>query len=354
MIAAEFSNAGTRNQSRCVRIGSVTYNLPMPPSFLDSHQQAFAQDVATGLGHSPKTLMAKYFYDATGSELFEAITAQPEYYPTRTEAGLLRACAPALGQLMGKDVSLVELGSGSSAKTAIVLESLLESSDELHYLPIDISKTMLTETADRLDARYPELDVTPIASAYETGLKRASTLVAEDEQVPDRMLVLFLGSSIGNMEQDEALRFLRGLREHLEPKDAFLIGFDLQKDPAILHAAYNDAAGVTARFNLNVLARINRELGGEFDLGQFEHYAFYNGDEGRVEMHLRSRVGQEVAVAACNRSFAFEAGETIHTENSRKYTRDSIAEIADATGFRVQETFTDANDWFALSLFTPA
>ena len=325
----------------------------MPPTFPDSHREAFAQDVVVGLGSTPKSLKPKYFYDATGSELFEEITRQPEYYLTRTEAGLLRRCAPALSDLMGKGVSVVELGSGSSAKTAILLESFLETSEELHYLPIDISKSMLRQTADRLDARYPALDVTPIESPYEAGLKRASTLVAEDDQVPNRMLVLFLGSSIGNMEHDESVQFLKGLREHLEPKDAFLIGFDLQKDVAILNAAYNDAAGVTERFNVNMLTRINTELGGEFDRERFAHEAFYNEAGGRIEMHLRSNGRQEVVVAACQRSFSFAAEETIHTENSYKYTLASIEGLAASAGFRVRETFTDEKDWFALALFVP-
>ena len=331
----------------------MAYNLTMPLTFPDSHREAFAQDVVVGLGSTPKSLKPKYFYDATGSELFEEITRQPEYYLTRTEAGLLRQCAPALSNLVGKGVSVVELGSGSSAKTAILLESFLETSEELHYLPIDISKSMLRQTADRLDARYPALDVTPIASPYEAGLKRASTLVAADDQVPDRMLVLFLGSSIGNMEHDESVQFLKGLREHLEPKDAFLIGFDLQKDVAILNAAYNDAAGVTERFNFNILTRINTELEGEFDRKRFAHEAFYNVPAGRIEMHLRSNGRQEVAVAACQRSFSFANQETIHTESSYKYTLASIEGLAASAGFRVRETFTDEKDWFALSLFTP-
>ena len=331
----------------------MAYNLTMPLTFPDSHREAFAQDVVVGLGSTPKSLKPKYFYDATGSELFEEITRQPEYYLTRTEAGLLRQCAPALSNVVGKGVSVVELGSGSSAKTAILLESFLETSEELHYLPIDISKSMLHQTADRLDARYPALDVTPIASPYEAGLKRASTLVAADDRVPDRMLVLFLGSSIGNMEHDESVQFLKGLREHLEPKDAFLIGFDLQKDVAILNAAYNDAAGVTERFNFNILTRINTELEGEFDRKRFAHEAFYNVPAGRIEMHLRSNGRQEVAVAACQRSFSFAAEETIHTESCYKYTLASIEGLAASAGFRVRETFTDEKDWFALSLFTP-
>jgi len=325
----------------------------MPPIFPDSHWEAFARDVADGLEGSPKSLNSKYFYDATGSELFEEITRQPEYYQTRTEAGLLRQCAPVLSDLMGEAVSLVELGSGSSAKTVILLESLLETSEELHYLPIDISKTMLSRTADRLDARYPELDITPIASPYEAGLKRASTLVAEDGQVPDRMLVLFLGSSIGNMQHDESVHFLKGLREHFEPNDAFLIGFDLRKDIATLNAAYNDAAGITERFNFNILTRINTELGGEFDLDRFAHDAFYNETAGRIEMHLRSRGRQEVAVAACKQSFSFNPEETIHTENSYKYTPASIEDLAASADFRVGEMFTDGKTWFALALLTP-
>jgi dimethylhistidine N-methyltransferase len=325
----------------------------MPPIFPDSQREAFARDVVDGLGSSPKSLKPKYFYDATGSELFEEITHQPEYYQTRTEAGLLRECAPVLSAFMGEAVSLVELGSGSSVKTAILLESLLETSEELHYLPIDISKTMLRRTADRLDARYPELDITPIASPYEAGLKRASTLVAKDEQVPDRMLVLFLGSSIGNMERDESVHFLKDLREHLQPRDAFLIGFDLQKDVAILNAAYNDAAGITERFNRNILTHINTELGGEFDLDRFAHEAFYNEAADRIEMHLRSQGRQEVAVAACETKFSFAAEETIHTENSYKYTPASIENLAANAGFRVRETFMDEKDWFALALFTP-
>ncbi len=325
----------------------------MPPKPPDSSRDSFAQDVARGLGSSPKFLYPKYFYDAAGSELFELITEQPEYYQTRTEAELLRRSAPALGSILGDDVSVVELGSGSSAKTTILLDSFIESQDALHYLPIDISPTILRETADRLDARYPELGVTPIASQYESGLRQASTLVAEYEHVPDQKLVLFLGSSIGNMEPDETVHFLKGIRSHLEPKDAFLIGFDLEKDVETLNAAYNDAAGVTVRFNRNVLVRINRELGGTFDVERFVHHAFYDEEAGRIEMHLRSDEHQVVHVEACGCSFELAAGETIHTENSYKYTRPIIDQLADDAGFRVREVFTDDKDWFSLALFIP-
>ncbi len=325
----------------------------MPPAPLDPTRDLFAQQVRDGLGSTPKFLEPVYFYDKLGSELFEEITRQPEYYVTRTEAELLKRSAPDLAEAVGKNINLVELGSGSSAKTTIVLESFLETRDELHYLPIDVSRTMVTKTADWLDHRYPELSVTPIVSEYEPGLERASILVAEDTETPDRVLVMFLGSSIGNMEPKAARQFVHGLRGHLTSGDALLIGFDLQKDEAVLHAAYNDAAGVTERFNLNILTRINRELGGEFDLERFEHHAFYNRDQGRIEMHLRSQTAQDVRVAACDTTFHFAAGETIHTESSYKYVPEWIEALASDTGFRVQERFTDDNEWFSLALFAP-
>ena len=325
----------------------------MPPDTPLDPGGEFARDVEVGLESSPKFLYPKYFYDARGSELFETITRQPEYYPTRTEAAILRGSAPDIAELMGDTVSLVELGSGSSVKTTILLESLLESSDEVHYMPIDISPTILEETASRLDRHYPELDVTPIASQYETGLAKASTLVAEDEGVPDRMLVLFLGSSVGNMEPEQATEFLSSIRAQLEDRDALLVGFDLIKEESVLNAAYNDAAGVTAEFNLNVLARINRDLGGEFDLDRFSHRAFFNREASRVEMHLASGTAQDVPVSNLRRAFHFEPNETIHTENSYKYTRGSIEGHAEAAGFRVSELFTDQRNWFALALFSP-
>lgn len=314
---------------------------------------SFAQDVLQGLSQNQKYLLAKYFYDELGSELFEEITRQPEYYPTRTEKAILHEIAPELSERLGHDVSLVELGSGSSAKTIVVLESLLESQGDLHYLPIDISPIILKETAERLDARFPSLDVTPIASQYESGLSRAALLVSEDEEKPNRKLVLFLGSSIGNLEPQGACSFLRGLRAQLKLEDALLIGFDLQKDVDVLERAYNDGAGVTARFNLNILTRINRELDASFELEDFEHRADYNEPRGRVEMHLKSRREHRVPVDKLNRSFAFAPGETIHTENSYKYTRAQIESYAIASGFRLGDLFTDERDWFGLALFYP-
>lgn len=321
---------------------------------IEEQLEAFSADVRRGLGRQPKSLPAKYFYDETGSQLFEEITRQPEYYPTRTEATILRRHAADIHELLDCDVSLVELGSGSSVKTTILLDALIEKQQALHYLPIDISPTILEETAVRLDARYPELDVTTIASEYGLGLHQAHRILESRRESPRRKLVLFLGSSIGNLEPAAAVAFLHKVTHVLEKGDGLLVGFDLQKDPAILNAAYNDAQGVTARFNRNVLMRINRELGGEFDLDRFSHSAFYNEELARIEMHLVSESRQDVRVAALEEVFHFEAEETIHTESSYKYTREKIAEFAEAAGFRIAELFTDERDWFALSLFTPA
>ncbi|HXV62941.1 MAG TPA: L-histidine N(alpha)-methyltransferase [Vicinamibacteria bacterium] len=314
----------------------------------------FAQDVAIGLGTDPKYLLAKYFYDDRGSRLFERVTELPEYYPTRTEAAILRENAPRIGRLMGRNLSLVELGSGSSTKTRILLESLLRNRDELTYLPIDISPGILGQTASKLGEAYPELEVTPIASQYESGLQRASDLVGKDAETPDRMLVLFLGSSIGNLEPPADARFLSRVRNRLDEGDAFLVGFDLVKDVSILNAAYNDAEGVTAEFNLNILRRINRELGGDFDLGRFSHRAFFNAEASRIEMHLVSSREHEVNIAALGRQYRFRTAETIHTESSYKYTRERIASLARISGFEVAELFTDERSWFALALLTPA
>ncbi|MFQ5792056.1 MAG: L-histidine N(alpha)-methyltransferase [Acidobacteriota bacterium] len=323
------------------------------PEIPDRTEQ-FARDVRRGLRSEPKFLLAKYFYDERGSELFEEITRQPEYYPTPTEAEILRRHASDIRAAMGGNINLVELGSGSSLKTRILLKTILEDQNQLVYLPIDISPTILEQTVRVLDLQFPALEVTAIASEYEAGLRRASVLLAEGDELPSRKLVLFLGSSIGNLEPPQAQAFLRRIRQRLEARDGLLVGFDLQKDEKVLNAAYNDRAGVTARFNLNLLARINRELGGEFDLNRFCHRAFYRQDEGRVEMHLVSRSEQRVSLRQLKETFSFDRGETIHTESSYKYTPETIQSHARAGGFRLKEVFTDDNQWFSLALFVPA
>jgi dimethylhistidine N-methyltransferase len=314
----------------------------------------FANDVKEGLGSRPKCLYAKYFYDKAGSELFEEITRQPEYYPTRMEASILRDYAAEIRDAFDGDVSLVELGSGSSNKTRILLESFLDDQDELGYLPIDISPEILNKTAERLDSHFAGLSTIPIASEYGSGLNRANRIITEHSHLPERKLVLFLGSSIGNLEPKDSVTFLQMIRDRLHDGDGLLVGFDLQKERDVLNAAYNDRAGVTARFNLNMLDRINRELGGEFELGRFSHSAFYNESKGRIELHLVSDGEQEVPVRMLDETFPFEKDETIHTESSYKYTLGLIDEFAQASGLETEEVFTDKRDWFALALLTPA
>lgn len=326
----------------------------MPDPESDQFREEFARDVREGLRSKPKFLLAKYFYDEEGSKLFEEITRLPEYYPTRTEAAILRENAARIRNALDGDISLVELGSGSSAKTKILLENILEEQAKLHYLPIDISPTILDETARHLDARYPRLTTIPIASEYGEGLRQATRFATHEPEAADRKLILFLGSSIGNFERHDAGAFLDTVRNGIGKDDALLVGFDLQKDRGVLEAAYDDDAGVTARFNLNLLTRINRELGGEFDLGSFRHRAYYNEDAGRVELHLVSKKQQSVLIRRLDEAFGFEEGESIHTESSYKYTLPIIEEIAANARFRVREVFTDSKSWFALALFYPA
>jgi dimethylhistidine N-methyltransferase len=229
----------------------------------------------------------------------------------------------------------------------------LEEQDELGYLPIDISPQILNN-AERLDSHFEGLSTIPIASEYGTGLARANRIITEQDHLPDRKLVLFLGSSIGNLEPKESLTFLQMIRDRMQDGDGLLVGFDLQKDRDVLNAAYNDRAGITARFNLNMLVRINRELDGEFELKRFSHRAFYNESEGRIEMHLISEREQDIPVRKLGETFSFEKAETIHTESSYKYTLGLIDERAQASGFETEEVFTDKREWFALALLTPA
>jgi dimethylhistidine N-methyltransferase len=310
--------------------------------------------VHIGLSTQPKYLQAKYFYDETGSELFERITEQPEYYPTRTEAHILRTHAADIRQAMDGDICLVELGSGSSNKTTILLKSLLEEQDQLHYMPIDISPEILNESAKQLNDDYDGLATIPIASEFDPGLVRANWIISQKDKVPDRKLVLFLGSSIGNFETSDSESFLKMVRDKMRGGDGLLIGFDLQKNHEVLNAAYNDQAGVTARFNLNILTRINRELGGTFELDRFSHSAFYNDVAGRIEMHLVSDSKQEVALRKLGESFTFAENETIHTESSYKYTPELIEDIVGKSGLKVEQLFTDDKNWFAVALLLPA
>lgn len=310
-------------------------------------QESFAHAVLQGLYRSPKSLPCRFFYDAAGSALFERICGLPEYYPTRTERAILKKYAGAMLEAAGPDLALIELGSGSSDKTRVLIQALLARQSRLHYVPIDISPDFLRRAAEDLLDEYPRLEVTAIAAEYNDGLQ-----AIPDHQSP--RLVLFLGSNIGNFNPHAATAFLGRVRQQLRPEDRLLIGVDLIKERAILEAAYNDASGVTAAFNKNLLARINREMDGDFDLDLWEHRAPFVPSEERMEMWLVSRCDQVVTLANPEQEFCFRRGEGIHTENSHKYTPESFAKICDGAGLTIQERWTDERAWFAVMLLKPS
>ena len=306
----------------------------------------FAGDVRAGLTARPRRLPCLYFYDERGSRLFEEICELPEYYLTRAERSILETHADDLAARLAGPVDLVDLGSGNSGKTRLVIEALLRRQGRLRFIPVDISVSMLRESSLALVETCTGLEVLAVAAEYHDGLD-----YLEKEGGPPR-LVLWLGSNVGNFTPAEAVAFLRRLGGSMRPGDALLIGIDLRKDPACLVAAYDDAAGVTARFNLNLLARINRELGGRFDPEAFRHEARWNEAEGRMEMHLRSLRRQRVRIEALGLEISFAAGETIHTENSCKYSLEGIEELAAAAGFAIERQWLDGDSLFSLTLMT--
>ncbi len=307
---------------------------------------AFAEDVRAGLASSPKRLYPKYFYDDLGSALFEAICALPEYYLTRAEGEVLREHAGEIMETVGGPVELIELGSGSATKTRYLIDAALSRQPALRFCPIDISKAALDASARALSSEYPSIVVDGINADYLTGITKLSRNGAR------RRLAIFLGSNIGNFEPAEAQATLRALRSVLDAGDGFLLGADLKKDPKLLELAYDDPTGVTAAFNRNVLGRINRELGGHFDLSSFAHRARYDVARSRVEIHLESLTAQRVAIDALAMNVAFEAGEMIHTECAYKFDRESIDALAAATGFEVTGCWTDSRSRFADFLLT--
>jgi L-histidine Nalpha-methyltransferase len=321
----------------------------------------FAADVERGLAAERKYVSPKYLYDELGSQLFEQICLQPEYYLTRIEASILNKHAPVISKLTGSNIEIIELGSGSSSKTAILLRYLSLKKKRLYYFPIDISSSILMESTRRLKSQFPNVSITGIRSDYNLGIDRAAAAAAAEcisaernQEIPDMKLVLFLGSSIGNFELIEARSLLGSVRKKLHTNDLLLVGFDLQKDESVLNAAYNDKAGITAKFNLNLLARINRELDGNLELGNFEHHAFYNREQHRIEMHLVSKTDQQLFIGALGKTFDITKGESIHTENSYKYTSNQIAALADDCGFTLEKNFLDKNRWFDVALLSPS
>lgn len=304
----------------------------------NSGESEFASDVVGGLQASPKRVPAKYFYDADGSQLFEHITDLPEYYPTRCEMNILREHTDDIAALIPDGAALLEFGSGSNKKVRI----LLQAAPQLGcYVPVDICREMVEQEAAELAPDFPQLKVLPVAADF----TQAFPLPDEAKAAPLRV-GFFPGSTIGNFEPHEAAGFLRHAGKILGPGARLIVGVDLIKPAEVLNAAYNDAAGVTARFNLNLLKRINRELGGNFDLGCFEHHAFYNRERHRVEMHLASLKRQKAKVAG--ETIEFRAGETIHTENSYKYSTEKLTALARGAGWRPLAGWSDERCYFSI------
>jgi L-histidine Nalpha-methyltransferase len=302
-------------------------------------------EVAEGLSSPQKELSPKYFYDQRGSELFEVITRLEEYYPTRTERGLLEAWMPSLIRRLGSR-ALIELGAGSAEKSRVILDAMRDAGTAELYVPIDVSATFLSQTAARLRREYPRLAVEP-----------AIADISEELNIPRRVphpaLYAFLGSTIGNFYPPAAIRLLGRVRAAMEPGDRYLMGVDLRKDPARIEAAYNDAEGVTAAFNRNMLLVLNHELGSDFDPSAFDHLAFYEPVAHRIEMHLVSRRAQLVTVPGVG-AIPFDAGESLRTEISCKHDRESVAQLFEAAGLEIEAWRSDPESLFALVVGAPA
>jgi dimethylhistidine N-methyltransferase len=302
----------------------------------DEATSAFAADVIGDLSQQPKRLSPKYFYDVAGSELFEEITLLPEYYPTRTELSILRDRGGAISAIVPDGAALVEFGAGATTKVRLLLNECAFGA----YVPVDISGDFLKGQADALRRDFPGLGVYPVAADFTAPFALPDAIGAMPK------VGFFPGSTLGNFEPHEAYSFLRSARDILGQGALMVIGVDLEKDERVLHDAYNDSAGVTARFNLNVLDRINHELGGNFDLSAFTHRAIYNRERHRIEMHLISKKAQSVRVLG--RNFSFRAGESIHTESSYKYSLERFATLARGSGWTPRESWTDAASMFSV------
>jgi L-histidine N-alpha-methyltransferase len=323
---------------------TIEHRLPA-----DYRAASLRADALAGLTASPKTLPPKWFYDAQGSALFEKITELPEYYPTRAERSILRAVAPEIAAVTGA-ATLVELGSGSSEKTRLLLSALRDAGTLGGYVPVDVSESAVVAAGDALAADYPGLAVHAVVADFEQYLGVPS----DDEAGAGPRLVAFLGSTIGNMVPAERATFLGRVRAQLRPGDAFLLGTDLVKDPAVLVAAYDDSAGVTAAFNKNVLSVLNAELGADFDLDAFDHVAAWNSASEWIEMRLRAASAQTVRVRDLGLTVEFTAGEEMRTEVSAKFRADGVrAELA-AAGLALRSWWTDEAGQFGLSVSVPA
>jgi L-histidine Nalpha-methyltransferase len=313
----------------------------------EARRDSFAQAVDDGLGSEPFSLPCRFFYDAVGSQLFEEICELPEYYLTRAEREILARHADAIAARCPTPLFLAELGSGSATKTRLLIEAFLRAQRSLRYVPVDISQSMLEQSAESLLDDYHGLEITAIASEYREGLHH----LGKDTRLPK--LIAWLGSNIGNFSRADAHHFVNGIRDAMNGEDRLLLGVDLRKDARTLELAYDDTRGVTARFNKNLLARINRELGGAFDLADFRHRARVVDGGGRVEIGLVCERSCEVRVGALGRSFRFALGDFIHTEDSTKYSEGEIAELASAAALRVDARWLDSGGRFCVALLAP-
>ncbi|MEM6321205.1 MAG: L-histidine N(alpha)-methyltransferase [Bacteroidota bacterium] len=306
----------------------------------------FAKDIDEGLSCTPKKLSSKYFYDAKGDELFQQIMSMEEYYPTNCEYEILSTYRKDLLQdFAGQRFDLIELGAGDGTKTKLLLRHFLQEKADFRYVPIDISGNILAELKTALHEEMPALEVSPVQGDYFKSLKQIP-------HVPGvRKVVLFMGGNIGNLDMDEANVFLRVLASHLHKGDLLMTGFDLKKDPQVILDAYNDAKGITAAFNLNLLYRINRELGANFEIDQFQHWPTYNPLTGATKSYLVSSKEQEVHIEALNKTYHFEAHEAIDMELSQKYSLKDIETLAEKSGFQLRANYTDERKYFVDSLW---
>ena len=324
---------------------SDRFHLTAPQA--DAELPSFADEVRRGLSAKFRSLPCRFFYDDAGSKIFEEICGLEEYYLTRVERSILQDQAQHIREHFNRDIELVELGSGSAEKTRLLIESFLARQQSLVYVPIDISRTALEESSESLLLDHPRLEVHAICSEYEAALS-----ILNDRHTTPR-LILWLGSSIGNLHKPEAQDFLAQLRAKMGAEDRMLIGIDLRKDRERLERAYDDAQGVTARFNLNLLLRINRELAGNFQPDQFSFRARYREDSGSVESFLVSLCDQKVAIGALDASFSFQQGEEIHTENSYKYSIEEIEALAGGGNMHCETRWLDNEGLYTLNLFAP-
>ena len=306
-------------------------------------EKTFAEEIHSSLTKNEKSIAPKFFYDKKGSSLFEKICSLPEYYPTRTEIMILKKLQTELPDFLDHSFRLVELGSGASIKTRLLLDIFTKLQERIDYFPIDISE-ILTESSEQLLVDYDDLHITGIIDTYEGGLKFLQNF---DDK---KNLILFLGSSFGNFSPDDGYAFLQKINAAMKSEDLFLIGLDLVKDVQVLESAYNDSQGVTAEFNLNVLSRINDELDADFDLINFKHHAIYNKEDQRIEMYLRSLVNQSVIISKSNLSLHLQKDELIHTEYSRKFQVSQIRELLTSAGFKIKHIWLDPGENFSLSL----